>query len=100
MKTWKAILIALVIAAGVSWWAIQSGQQPTAADTDQARRELWEKLQAHKVWIGMTQTQARESWGEPQRVNRTTRANGVTEQWVYDRRYLYFQDGKLVTIQE
>lgn len=37
----------------------------------------------HKVRVGMSDDQCRIAWGEPERVNRTTDANGEHEQWVY-----------------
>lgn len=52
--------------------------------------------------IGMSAKQVREStsWGEPEKINRTTSARGTHEQWVYGGgNYLYFRNGKLVTIQ-
>ena len=39
------------------------------------------------------------SWGKPRKVNRSTYTFGVHEQWVYDGGYLYFEDGKLTSIQ-
>jgi hypothetical protein len=52
------------------------------------------------VIIGMTQDEVlMSSWGKPRRVNRTTYSFGVHEQWVYDGGYLYFENGKLKTIQ-
>lgn len=53
-----------------------------------------------RVVIGMTKDQCIESWGHPSRINRTTTALIVYEQWVYGNRYLYFENGKLVTIQD
>ncbi|KXH82070.1 hypothetical protein [Sporosarcina sp. HYO08] len=52
--------------------------------------------------IGMTDYEVREStWGKPQKINKTTTRYGVSEQWVYPNyKYLYFEDGYLVTIQE
>lgn len=52
--------------------------------------------------IGMSKEDVLNStWGEPEKKNKTTTENGVSEQWVYsDFRYLYFEDGKLTTIQE
>ncbi|WP_079515848.1 hypothetical protein [Rossellomorea marisflavi] len=52
--------------------------------------------------IGMTAEEVRNSkWGEPIKVNRTTTATSVSEQWVYrDYRYLYFENGILTTIQD
>lgn len=52
------------------------------------------------VRIGMSQQDALDSaWGKPERVNRTTTQYGVREQWVYDNSYLYFENGKLISIQ-
>lgn len=60
-----------------------------------------ENIKNHKVWIGMTKEQAIESWGEPERNNRTINSNGTIEQWVYGiGRYLYFSNGILTTIQD
>ena len=40
------------------------------------------------------------SWGKPESINRTTNQYGVHEQWVYGgRNYLYFDNGKLTSIQ-
>ncbi len=52
------------------------------------------------VFTGMTKEQARASWGEAYKVNRTTTQYGVHEQWVYGPTcYLYFDDGILTSIQ-
>jgi len=59
-----------------------------------------EKVLKGVVWIGMSDSQAYDSWGAPKDINRTTSAYGKKEQWVYDNnQYLYFKDGKLTTIQ-
>ncbi|MEN6437018.1 MAG: hypothetical protein ABFD97_00375 [Syntrophobacter sp.] len=51
--------------------------------------------------IGMTKKQVLVStWGQPKKVNTTTTANGVTEQWVYPRGYIYFKNEVVTTIQE
>lgn len=52
--------------------------------------------------IGMTSDEVRNSrWGNPQKINKTTTANGTREQWVYSiNRYLYFEDDVLTAIQE
>ena len=53
-----------------------------------------------KVRIGMTKEMCRESWGEPEDINKTTSSYGTHEQWVYGYgSYLYFENGKLTTIQ-
>ena len=54
-----------------------------------------------RIWVGMTESMARESWGYPQDINRTVSSRGVSEQWVYRGNvYLYFEDGKLTTYQD
>ena len=53
-----------------------------------------------KVKIGWTTQMCRESWGSPRKINRTTTAYGVDEQWVYYKGYLYFTDGILRAIQD
>lgn len=68
--------------------------QLRAAAIDKARRKK------EGVSIGMTQAEVEaSSWGRPRKINRTTGANYVREQWVYDGGYLYFHDGVLRTIQ-
>lgn len=52
------------------------------------------------VRIGMTQDDVvASSWGKPRKINRTTTAYGVREQWVYDGGYLYFEKGILTSVQ-
>lgn len=53
-----------------------------------------------KIVIGMTKQQCIDAIGNPTRINRTTTASTIYEQWVYSGRYLYFENGKLVTIQD
>jgi hypothetical protein len=49
----------------------------------------------------MSQQEVLDSnWGKPLHVNRTVRASGTSEQWVYGiGRYLYFENGLLTTVQ-
>lgn len=53
------------------------------------------------VTLGMTSAQVLNSnWGKPSKVNRTVTQNGTREQWVYGgNNYLYFENGKLTSIQ-
>ena len=68
-----------------------------------AKKQAALELAAKKlegVSIGMTAADAvASSWGKPRKINRTTRANSVREQWVYDGGYLYFDNGVLTSIQ-
>ena len=52
------------------------------------------------IRIGMTLLEARQSLGNPERINRSSSGSGVREQWVYRRAggsqsYLYFERGIL-----
>lgn len=52
---------------------------------------------------GMSPRQVRLAWGEPDRVNRTVRNTGVSEQWVYRRgrgpaQYVHFEDRKVTSV--
>lgn len=51
------------------------------------------------VRIGMTKEMCRESWGNPDDINRTVGSWGTHEQWVYGNSYLYFEENKLTSIQ-
>lgn len=51
------------------------------------------------VIVGMNKQQAIAAWGRPSKTNVDESASGVSEQWVYDRGYIYFDDGVLTHIQ-
>lgn len=52
--------------------------------------------------IGMTAEEVENStWGKPIKINKRTYSWGTTEQWVYlAQRYIYFENGKVVSISE
>lgn len=57
-----------------------------------------------KVVLGMTKEMCKESWGEPDDINVSIGSWGRHEQWVYEHyyssdSYLYFENGKLTSIQ-
>lgn len=63
-------------------------------------RAVAARKKAEGVSIGMSEQDVLDSsWGRPQKVNRTIRANYVREQWVYQGGYLYFENGRLTAIQ-
>lgn len=77
------------------------------ADKSDAERARANEVRARKkpklegVSLGMSPEEVKaSSWGKPRDINRTTTVWGVREQWVYDSGYLYFEDGKLIAIQE
>lgn len=75
-------------------------------DTEEGRQEaeyLKQLAKKPNAAIGMTKSQVRNktNWGEPNSINTTTNKYGTHEQWVYDDyQYLYFDNGKLTTIQQ
>ena len=60
-----------------------------------------EEVRKQEPKLGMTKIEAENStWGKPNKINKTTNAYGVHEQWVYSGyKYLYFDDGILTSIQ-
>lgn len=73
--------------------AVQRDKQIAAAEKGRKKKE--------GVSIGMSEQDVRDSsWGRPESINRTTNAYGTREQWVYGgRNYLYFENGRLTSIQ-
>lgn len=61
-----------------------------------------QEKKAKEPYIGMTKTEAQNStWGRPSKINKTTTAYRIHEQWVYGNgKYLYFDNGYLTSIQE
>jgi hypothetical protein len=59
-----------------------------------------QELTGGMVRIGASPEMARLAWGDPKKVNRTITPGRISEQWVYGlSSYLYFDDGKLTSIQ-
>ncbi|MDQ3283546.1 MAG: hypothetical protein M3Q69_19260 [Acidobacteriota bacterium] len=55
--------------------------------------KVMEAVAASSIFVGMTPEQVIAGWGVPERINRTTRKDGVDEQWVYGENYVYFVNG-------
>lgn len=76
---------------------------------EELERGFQEKLEKRRLLakkpdakIGMTKEQVlnNTNWGKPKYVNTTINAYGTREQWVYETyQYLYFNNGKLTSIQ-
>ena len=66
-------------------------------------KEIKYAIKNQEIVIGMSDEQARLSWGQPDDVNSTVTAGNREEQWVYgdgtERTYLYFENGGLTTYQ-
>lgn len=76
--------------------------EKTVSRADQAERsKQLSHLKNKGVTLGMSAEEVRaSSWGRPKSVNTTTGAYGTHEQWVYGgQNYLYFENGRLTTIQ-
>lgn len=54
------------------------------------------KLNAGKIWKGMTAQMVRDSWGSPLKINRSINGNLVKEEWIYNNTWLYIENNTLV----
>src|SRR5699024_10110423 len=86
------------------WEEIYDGDKSKLVEArdDFEEIEYENKLKETPPQIGMTDKEVRlSSWGEPKKVNTTTTQFGVSEQWVYSMdRYIYLEDGIVLTIQD
>ena len=66
-----------------------------ADDADRYKEEFgeknWDTILEGNVSIGFTEEMVELSWGKPEKINRAS----YGDQWVYNGRYLYFENGKL-----
>ena len=60
---------------------------------------VWKTILEGNVVMGMTSEMCELSWGKPKAKNETLNSGNKDEQWVYSNNYLYFENGKLKTIQ-
>ena len=77
------------------WTELLDAQKRQAQQAERARKK------SEGVRPGMSPEDVlASSWGKPQKINRTTRASGTHEQWVYSTgNYLYFDNDVLTAIQ-
>lgn len=52
-------------------------------------------LNAGKIWKGMTSDMVRDSWGNPQKVDKSFEGNLAKEQWIYKNTWLYIENNRL-----
>jgi len=75
----------------------------SSAEADRYRQrfgsEIFNTILKGKVKIGMTKEMCKLSWGEPTKINATITSGKKSEQWVYEKNYLYFSNGILTAIQ-
>lgn len=80
--------------------AVKSDQQLERESIEAAEKKRAD-LAAHKIWLGMTKSEAEISLGKPYDINRTVGSWGTHEQWCYDGGlYLYFENGSLKSWQD
>ncbi len=63
-------------------------------------KEIAERILRKEVWIGMSGQMALDVLGRPKNINKSLVGGIMTEQWVYENKYLYFESGSLKSIQE
>lgn len=54
------------------------------------------RINAGKIWKGMTAEMVRDSWGKPVKINRVIGNNLVKEEWIYRNTWLYLENDTLV----
>lgn len=79
------------------------------AQLEIARAKRIEKVEAaignREVIVGMTADEVIQSWGSPDKINKTVTSSGLDEQWIYRRKgvgndqYVYLENGVVRTIQ-
>jgi hypothetical protein len=105
IKTTSLILVASILAGCATY-----GMGPEEKEAFIQKQLIALEKSKQGVSIGMSEDDVlASSWGRPTKVNRTTSANGYSEQWVYrgfqgkylslPSKYLYFRNGKLTAIQ-
>jgi hypothetical protein len=54
------------------------------------------RLNAGKIWKGMSSEMVKDSWGKAEKVNRVINGNVINEEWIYKNSWLYFENNTLV----
>jgi hypothetical protein len=54
------------------------------------------RLNAGKIWKGMTAEMVSDSWGTADKINRIISGNVVKEEWIYRTTWLYFENNTLL----
>jgi hypothetical protein len=69
------------------------------------RREVMSAISRRYILIGMTEKEARQSWGSPSKINSTISAGTTSEQWIYRGSYIggdsyvYVRNGIVTSMQ-
>jgi hypothetical protein len=54
------------------------------------------RLNAGKIWKGMSAEMVKDSWGKPVKINRVIGNSNVKEEWIYRNTWLYIENNYLV----
>lgn len=54
------------------------------------------RINAGKIWKGMSSEMVKDSWGKAEKVNRVINGNVINEEWIYKNSWLYFENNTLV----
>lgn len=83
---------------------VKQSQNQIKARQEAAAKEKAERAAKKEPRIGMTKVEAEKStWGYPDKINTTTTASNVFEQWVYrtpysGSKYLHFTNGRITSV--
>ena len=62
--------------------------------------ELGQRVAYSQIWKGMTENMMKDSWGEPDKIDKNVENWGVFTQWYYGEVIFFFRDGKLIDWEE
>jgi hypothetical protein len=105
------VLVGVAFAEDVTYDQMQQGIQESISirmlhrkqkflkDHPELSAEDQKSILAGQVSIGMTSDEVKASWGAPEHINKDIGSWGVHEQWIYGDQYLYFENGKLTSLQ-
>lgn len=90
------------VVRGIS--VVQRRREAFVADNPNIRDTYRQAILNGRVTLGMSPPMVQAAIGRPRDINRTTASWGTREQWVYgstgNRRYVYFRDGVVNSIQD
>lgn len=58
--------------------------------------ELGQRVAYSQIWRGMTENMTKDSWGEPDKVEKNVKSYGMFTQWYYGDVIFFFRDGNLI----
>jgi len=78
-----------------------SGEDREAAMIAKYGKNKGKMVAERKAWTSMSFDMARDSWGEPEKIQKSQVTSGMTEKWTYPNgRYLFFKNGLLESWKE